>query len=68
MPTEEELNAALDFLVSNVKTHNADYHHHTNENELQHCETLLRKAIVQLSKDRKDKEKGLILRWLKRGQ
>ena len=62
--SEQELHAALDFLVRSVKSHNADYHHHTDEEALQRCEALLRKAILGLTKpsDGKGKRSGSF-RW-----
>ena len=64
LASKDELQAALDFLVRSVKSHNADYHHHTDENALQRCEALLREAILELTKTGEGKGKrSRSFRW-----
>jgi hypothetical protein len=45
---EKELTEALDFLVRNLRDHMEDYHHKTDRQQVNRCESILEDAISEL--------------------
>jgi hypothetical protein len=59
-----DLTAALDFLMTNLREHMSDYHHRTDAGRLKRCEEMLRKGIAELEAHKgRDARPGVFSRW-----
>ena len=68
-PQEKELTEALDFLVRNLRDHTGDYHHKTDRQQVNRCESILEEAISELiARKERDGGAGSSTGWRKRGR